>query len=213
MQSCFVSVKLARSNISKLAEIPNSFQFKRKLSAGYSKRIGNVRSFKQESFSLLYWISGCFVNVEELDVQFRDERIIFPNLRDSYLSIRFSWMEKLTRCERWLSSKRDRTRSSSFCRNQRFIGKWRQKNRCCIASPLARQFIASVGARYSLANIALSMLRSSMNWSRGERKTGPINRKIFYHDRSIDRKWLLVVISGDRFLIVSGHRTSTISIE
>lgn len=212
MQSCFVSVKLARSNISKLAEIPNSFQFKRKLSAGYSKRIGNVRSFKQESFSLLYESLDALWTVEELDVQFRNERIIFPNR--SYLSIRFSWMEKLTRYERWLSyMKRDRTRSSSFCRNQRFIGKWRQKNRCCIASPLARQFIASVGARYSLANIALSMLRSSMNWSRGERKTAPINRKIFYHDRSIDRKWLLVVISGDRFLIVSGHRTSTISIE
>lgn len=55
------SVKLARSNISKLAEIPNSFQFKRKLSAGYSKHWKRT-IFQARIFLAVIRISGCFVN-------------------------------------------------------------------------------------------------------------------------------------------------------
>ena len=68
--------------------------------------IENVQSLEQQSFSLLS-ISRSFVNMRKLDIQFRDETIIFPNR--SYL------LKNFREWRNYETLKRDRAWSSSFC--------------------------------------------------------------------------------------------------
>lgn len=92
-----------------------------------------------------------------------------------------------------LSLERDRARSSSF--HERFIGKWRQKNRC-IARTAYTPIYHVCGS--PLVTGQYRLVHGQRSWTSlpSEKENGKCWINFFIHDRSISG--LLVVISSDR---------------